>query len=100
MVKPCFLLGVAALAVAGVAADSRPRPREQDAAFEARQDGRLMSLRAIQSRIVPQMRGAEYMGSELDPGSGLYRLKFMREGQVIWVDVDGRTGRVVGRAGR
>lgn len=100
MVKPVFLLGAAALAVVSIAADARPRHREQDAAFEARQDGRLMSLRAIQSRIAPQMRGAEYMGSELDPGSGLYRLKFMRDGQVIWVDVDGRTGRIVGRAGR
>lgn len=100
MVKPVFLLGAAALAVVSIVADARPRHREQDAAFEARQDGRLMSLRAIQSRIAPQMRGAEYMGSELDPGSGLYRLKFMRDGQVIWVDVDGRTGRIVGRAGR
>ena len=100
MVKPVFLLSAAALAAAAIAADARPRHREQDAAFEARQDGRLMSFRAIRSRIVPQMRGAEYMGSELDPGSGLYRLKFMRDGQVIWIDVDGRTGRVVGRAGR
>jgi hypothetical protein len=100
MVKPVFLLGAAALAAVSVVADARPRHREQDAAFEARQDGRLMPFAAIRSRIAPRMRGAEYMGSELDPGSGLYRLKFMREGQVIWVDVDGRTGRVVGRSGR
>jgi hypothetical protein len=100
MVKRFFLLGAAALATTAIVADARPRHREQDAAFEARQDGRLMSLRTIESRIVPQMRGADYLGPELDPNSGLYRLKFMRSGQVIWVDVDGRTGRVVGRAGR
>ncbi len=27
-------------------------------------------------------------------------LKFMRGGQVIWVDIDARTGEVVGRSGR
>jgi hypothetical protein len=38
---------------------------------------------------VPRMRGADYLGPELDYERGRYRLKFMRNGQVIWVDVDG-----------
>ena len=28
-----------------------------------------------------------------------YRLKFIRDGKVIWVDVDARTGRVLGTTG-
>lgn len=46
-----------------------------------------------------KQRGADYIGAEYDGGMGRYRLKFMRGGSVIWVDVDGRTGAVVGRAG-
>ena len=98
-----LLIAVAALGVTSLApaADARPRRdhREQDAAYKARQQGRIMSLRTIESRIMPRMRGAEYLGPELDAGSGTYRLKFMRGGRVIWIDVDARTGRVLGRSG-
>lgn len=90
------------LAAAGVAAaplSARPHHRDQDVAFEATQQGRIMPLRTIESMVVPQMRGADYLGPELDPGSGRYRLKFLRGDRVIWVDVDGRTGRVIGRSG-
>jgi len=37
------------------------------------------------------------LGPELI-GGDRYRLKFIREGQVIWIDVDARTGRVEGRS--
>ena len=98
-----LLMAVAALGVTSLApaADARPRRdhREQDAAYKARQQGRIMSLRTIESRIMPRMRGAEYHGPELDAGSGTYRLKFMRGGRVIWIDVDARTGRGRGRSG-
>ena len=43
------------------------------------------------------MAGAQYIGVEFDPGSAVYTLKFLRDGRVIWVDVDGRTGQVLGR---
>jgi hypothetical protein len=77
------------------------RHSDQDEAFRGRQAGALRPLRDIEGSIVPQMkrRGADYIGAEYDGGMGRYRLKFMREGSVIWVDVDGRTGAVVGRAG-
>jgi uncharacterized membrane protein YkoI len=92
---------VAALGLALVppAADARPRDKEQDAAFKATQQGRIMPLRVIESRIVPQMPGADYLGPELDANSSRYRLKFLRNGRVIWVDVDARTGDVVGKSG-
>ena len=75
------------------------RRGDQDQAYSARRDGTMRPLREIEGGVVPQMRrsGADYIGAELEEGR--YRLKFMRGGSVIWVDVDGRTGEVVGRAG-
>lgn len=82
-------------------AQAQRRSGDQDMAFQARQAGALMPLRAIEGGVVPQMkrRGADYIGAELDGNSGRYRLKFVREGSVIWIDVDGRTGAVLARAG-
>lgn len=82
----------------GVEAPFRRRS-DQDQAYQARREGSMLPLRDIEGGVVPQMRrrGADYIGAELD--SGRYRLKFMRGPSVIWVDVDGRTGEVVGRAG-
>jgi hypothetical protein len=92
-----------AFALAGTAiaapADARPRDREQDEAFKATQAGRFVPLRAIEARIVPQMRGFTYLGPELDASAGRYRLKFMRGQQMVWIDVDAHDGRVIGRSG-
>ena len=62
--------------------------------------GKVKSLREIEGRIVPPMqnRGANYLGPEFDPGTAIYRLKFMRNGRVIWVDVDAATGRIIRRS--
>ncbi|MBV9931333.1 MAG: hypothetical protein JO013_10360 [Alphaproteobacteria bacterium] len=76
-----------------------PRPREQDEAFRGREQGRFMPLRAIEDRIVPRMRGFDYLGPELEHGAARYRLKFMRGQQVVWVDVDARTGEILARSG-
>ena len=48
--------------------------------------------------VVPRMGGARYIGPEI-VDADRYRLKFMRGRSVIWVDVDGRTGAIIGRAG-
>ena len=74
--------------------------RDQDAALAARRAGQVLPLRLIEGRIVPRMAGADYLGPEFDAETGIYRLKFMRAGAVIWLDVDGRTGAVIGRSGR
>jgi hypothetical protein len=79
-------------------ADAR-RMRDQDQAFRAREAGQIMPLHQIEGQIVPRMPGCDYLGPEFDPGSGVYRLKFMRGGSVIYIDVDGRTGQIVGRSG-
>ncbi len=81
--------------------ESQGRRGDADAVYEGRRAGSLMPLRSIENGIVPRMksRGADYIGAEYDSDMSRYRLKFMRDGSVIWVDVDGRTGTVVGRAG-
>lgn len=91
---PLLLLALAAPAVG-------QRRGDQDQALRGRQMGELLPLRQIEGGIVPAMsrRGAVYIGPELQGTTQRYRLKFVRNGQVIWIDVDGRTGEVVGRAG-
>lgn len=74
------------------------RPRDQDRAFDATRHGRSMPLPMIERRVMPFMGGADYLGPEFRGET--YRLKFMREGRVIWVDVDAATGRIIGRSGR
>ncbi len=73
-------------------------PRDQDRAFEATRHGRSMPLPQIERRVMPFMGGADYLGPEFRGDK--YRLKFMRDGRVIWVDVDAATGRIIGRSGR
>ena len=97
--RACLLAGLIAATLTPTIAEARPRDREQDAAFRETQNGSFVPLRQIESRIVPQMRGFSYLGPELDPSAGRYRLKFMRGPQVVWIDVDARTGQVVGRSG-
>ncbi|MFL6725306.1 MAG: hypothetical protein ACJ8FS_02180 [Sphingomicrobium sp.] len=78
-----------------------PRPpeagpmREQERAWEATRDGRSMPLPQLERRIMPMMGGADYLGPELNGDT--YRFKFMQNGRVIWVDVDGQ-GRVIRRS--
>lgn len=80
-------------------ADARPGDREQDEALRGTRQGRFIPLRAIENAVVPRMRGFNYIGPELDPGSARYRLKFIRGAQVVWIDVDARTGDIVGKSG-
>lgn len=95
---------LAALAVAGlavpasaVAAQEQSLSDQGEARREA-QAGTQLSLREIERRILPQMRGSEYLGPAYDSTARAYRLKFIREGRVTYVDVDARTGRVIGRS--
>ncbi len=77
-----------------------PRRGDQMRAFEARREGRLLPLPEIEARVVPTMRGAQYIGFDFDSDTAIYTLKFLRNGSVIWVEVDGRSGQIVGRTGR
>ena len=70
--------------------------REQERAFEATRHGRSMPLPQLERRVMPLMGGADYLGPELNGGT--YRMKFIQNGRVIWVDVDPQTGRIIRRS--
>ena len=90
---PLFFVGLSA-------AEAGPRrPPDQYQARAAMREG-ARPLRDIQQQWQNGMRGYDYLGSDYDAGSGSYRLKFMRDGSVSWIDVDSRTGREIGRSGR
>jgi hypothetical protein len=72
------------------------KPRDADRAFRATQQGRSMPLPQLERRVKPFMGGADYLGPELN--NGTYRMKFMENGRVIWVDVDPQTGKIIRRS--
>ena len=70
----------------------------RDAQGEVRKDvreGKVSSLRDIERRVLPSMSGMQYLGPEYDPAAMAYRLKFIRDGRVVFVDVDARSGQVL-----
>ena len=97
MIVRALILLSALGALAPAPADARPRDREQDRLFRGIQDGSVLPLRVIEARIIPRMPGFDYIGPELV--GNRYRLKFMRGAQVVWIDVDPRTGQIIGKSG-
>ena len=71
-------------------------PRDADRAFNAKRQGRAMPLPNIEHRVMPFMGGADYLGPEFNGQT--YRMKFIQNGRVIWVDVDPQTGRIIRRS--
>jgi uncharacterized membrane protein YkoI len=96
----CALSALAGAAVAQPAVGAQHRRGDQREAYQARRDGRMLPLREIVRRVAPMIEGARYIGFAFDSDSAIYTLKFLRDGVVIWVDVDGRTGRIIGRTDR
>ena len=73
---------------------------DQQSARKEMRAGNLLTLRQIERIVVPQIesRGSiEYLTPEFIEAARAYRLKFIdnSRGQVIWVDVDGRSGRIL-----
>lgn len=97
---PTLLIGsLAALALAGAPAAAQEQARgEQGEARREAQAGNIMRSGEIEARILPAMRGAEYLGFAYDSTARAYRLKFIKDGRVTYVDVDARTGRIIGRS--
>jgi uncharacterized membrane protein YkoI len=89
----------AAVGIAGspVSAQELARGDQNEARREA-QAGTIMRSGEIEARILPMMRDAEYLGFAYDSTARAYRLKFIRDGRVTYVDVDARTGRIIGRS--
>ncbi len=59
--------------------------------------GNVRSLREIEQRVLPMMPKMQYLGPEYDPAAMAYRLKFIQNGRVVFVDVDARSGQILSR---
>ena len=70
----------------------------QGAARREVSEGAILRIRAIERRVLPMMPGAQYLGPEYDEHAMVYRLKFIRDGRVSFVDVDARSGAIIGRS--
>jgi uncharacterized membrane protein YkoI len=75
---------------------AHPNRDDQGQARKAVRDGNVRSLREIEQSVLPRMKGAQYLGPEYDSAAMAYRLKFIRDGRVTFVDIDARTGRILG----
>ncbi|WP_420853300.1 hypothetical protein [Sphingobium estronivorans] len=89
---------MAAVFATNPAAYANSQRDEQDAARRAMLDGQVMPFSVIKRRVDAAMGGATYLGSEFNPSSNRYRLKYVKDGKVVWVDADGRTGDIIGWA--
>ncbi len=90
------LLATGLSAAPALAQQSGHQRDDQKGAREAVQQGNVRSLRQIEQSVLPRMKGAQYLGPEYDSAAMAYRLKFIKDGRVTFVDVDARTGRILG----
>lgn len=92
-------IALLALALAAPLAPVVAEPgREQADVRKEMRAGNVRSLREIEQRVLPMMPGMQYLGPEYDPAAMAYRLKFIRQGRVVFVDVDARSGTVIGQS--
>lgn len=88
---------LALIVPAQAGAEPDGRRRDQDAARRAMLDGGV-PFSTIKRNVDARMNGATYLGSEFNADSNRYRLKYLKDGKVVWVDADGRTGNITGMA--
>lgn len=101
MIRKSLTLAIGAMVAAALlpsASAQAGRRDEQDAARRAMLDGQVMPFSMIKRRVDAAMDGASYVGSEFNPSANRYRLKYVKDGKVMWVDADGRTGDIIGMA--
>jgi len=89
-------LALCASSLAFVPASAAERQNEQNAARDNVKSGGAMRIRDIEARVIPQMKGMTYFGFRYFPVENVYRLRFMRGAQAVDVDVDARTGKIIG----
>jgi uncharacterized membrane protein YkoI len=68
---------------------------EQNQVRKDMRAGNVRSLREIEQQVLPTKPGMQYLGPEYDPTAMAYRLKFIRDGRVVFVDVDAKSGTVI-----
>ncbi|WP_284126313.1 PepSY domain-containing protein [Parerythrobacter aestuarii] len=91
-----IMAGSLGLGGASVPAQAQDSSAQGEARKEMRA-GNVLSLREIERRVLPTMGSAEYLGPAYDSAAMAYRLKFIKNGRVMFVDVDARTGKVLRR---
>ena len=89
---------ISALLVVPVAGALAQNTGEQTQIRKDLRSGQILTLSQIEQRVLPTMQGAEYLGPDYDKVAMAYRLKFIRNGTVIFVDVDARTGAILNRS--
>ena len=94
MIRRLVLCLLTLAVLAAVPARAEPNA-EQDQARRDTRAGNVRPLRDIERRVIPTMPGMQYLGPEYDPTAFAYRLKFIRDGRVVFVDVDARSGLVL-----
>lgn len=102
MMRSVMALLVCLGASVGLVADRAPaqaqsRQMDQANARAEMQAGRNMPIRELERQVVPRYeeQGWEYLTFEYDDVAAVYRLKFIRDGNLLFVDVDARTGQTL-----
>ncbi|CAM3988173.1 PepSY domain-containing protein [Novosphingobium lubricantis] len=98
MRNPALLIAATMACALPAPSHAQQRPDEQNEARRDLRSGAVRSLRDIERRVLPGKAGMQYLGPEYDPAAMVYRLKFIRDGRVMFVDVDARTGQVLGES--
>lgn len=71
---------------------------DQNAARAQLLDGQVMPFSIIKRKVEKEMGDSSFVGVAPSPRKGVYRMQFLRrDGVVIWVDVDGKTGDIIAR---
>ncbi|MCJ2182497.1 PepSY domain-containing protein [Novosphingobium sp. 1949] len=79
-------------------ASAQAQNGEQGQVRKERKAGNILSSREIEKIVLPRMGAMQYLGPEYIPAAMAYRLKFIDNGRVHFVDVDARTGRIIGES--
>ncbi|KHK92033.1 PepSY domain-containing protein [Novosphingobium malaysiense] len=98
LLAPLSALSLLAIGVAALPLPAHAESGEQGEARKERKAGNILSIRQIEKIVLPRMAGKQYLGPDYDPAAMAYRLKFIQDGKVYFVDVDARTGRIIGQS--
>ena len=96
MQRMILLLAGGLSVLVGPSAQASPGDAQGQARKEMRA-GMVLPLREIEARVMPMMPRMQYLGPEYDPTAMAYRLKFIQNGRVVFIDVDARSGQILGR---
>nr|WP_082826011.1 PepSY domain-containing protein [Croceicoccus estronivorus] len=96
-IAPVVTAALLAAVLPNVSAHAQNRGDQGQVRKEMRA-GNVRPLREIERIVLPQMRGMQYLGPEYDAAAMAYRLKFIHDGRVVFVDIDARSGRIIRRS--